>query len=330
MHRGWTEGPITRISMLRAARWIGVAVTLCLAGLVRADEPLHQSAFSYDTFSARLPVVREQAYAVHARVRPLLLFWIGRDNIGDARITWREAPGGHRGFELLIGSDPARTPRHINRWGFIVEDLSPDKADVFGLMKESNEQTLEAAEAEIATHRDDSAFKAARATIASGVAVGGTITVRAPAHLTSRDLNALLAMIPAKPRSVRTVALPAGTQAGFLVAMDALIQAASGPCGRPNGAGAKAVSGVPFVYAQTLYDVSLVSCTFEPTFQTKSGVYPNVSDGRFQIRNRTTKVETSFRVWFGTSAEWRGVPVQAVFRPRWWMEIELVASEASR
>ncbi|RPH62646.1 MAG: hypothetical protein EHM89_05235 [Acidobacteria bacterium] len=299
---------------------------LCLAALASASEPL-QTAFSYEPFNARVPVVREGSYVVNAKVRPLLLFWIGRDNVGEARLTWREDSGGRRTFEFLIGSDPARAPRRINRWGFIVEELNDGNAEVLGVMKQSNEETLEEAEAQIARLDVVSTFKAARTTITGSRAVSGVMTVHAPAHLTYREIDELLALLPAEPPRVRTLELPSGTQKGFLVAMDSLIGASVGPCRTTSGAGD--VPTVPYLYNQTLYDLSLLSCDFEPELRTKTDTFADVVDGRFQIRNRTTKYETKFRVFYGTSGELRELPVRAVFRPRWWMEVELVLDRSA-
>jgi hypothetical protein len=122
------------------------AIALGVAAFGSASEPFQQATFSCDALSARVPVVREHSYVVNAKVRPVLLFWIGRDNIGAARITWRKGSG-RRTFEFLIGSDPARAPRQINRWGFIVEELDADNAEVLGVMRESNEETIEEAKA---------------------------------------------------------------------------------------------------------------------------------------------------------------------------------------
>jgi hypothetical protein len=292
-----------------------------------ASEPI-QSAYSYDALTARMPVVREHSYVVNAKVRPFL-FWIGRDDIGAARLTWREASGDRRAFELLIGSDPARAPRRINRWGFIVENLTPEKAEVFGVMKESNEKTIEAAEAQIARERGDAAFKAARTTIAGSQAVSRTYSVQAPAHLTYRELDSLLALIPSEPLRKHTLELPIGTQNGFLVSMDYLMQTSVAPCRTGKGAGARSVSVVPFIYGQTLYDLTLLSCSYEPEFRTKTDVFADVVDGRFQVRNRTTRAETKFRVSYGSWGDLRGLPVRAVFRPRWWMEIELLLDRSA-
>src|SRR5512143_148814 len=60
----------------------------------------------------------ERHYTMTARVRPLL-FWISRSGVGGARISWLESADGSRGLELLVGSDPARTPMRINRWGYV-------------------------------------------------------------------------------------------------------------------------------------------------------------------------------------------------------------------
>jgi hypothetical protein len=298
---------------------LAMPVILCLA--VAAPRPAAvQGGFSRDALNASVPVIREHSYAVNARVRPLLLFWIGRDNVGEARLTWRKGPNGRRAFEFLVGSDPARAPRHINRWGFIVEVLDGDKADVLGVMTGSREETIEEAEAQLARQGDTSTFKASRTTIDASRAVSGSMTIEAPSHLTFRDLDALLAFIPAEPISRRTLVLPAGTQKGFLVAMDSLIRDSVGPCryGR-----AKRVPTIHYVYNQTVYDLSLLSCDYQSELRTKTDTFANVVDARFQVKDRQTKSETKFRVVYGTSGDLRQIPVRVVFRPRWWMEIEL-------
>jgi hypothetical protein len=305
------------------------AAALCLTSLVPALAALQQTTFGHEALDARLPVVREHRYVVNARIRPFLLFWIGRDDVGGARITWRRAAGGSRAFELLIGSDPTRAPRGINRWGYIVEELRGDEAEVLGVMKESNEQTLEEARTEVEQKREVSVFKAARATVTGNHAVSGTMTVYAPAHLTFRELDALLALMPDKPPTRRTMELPSGTLPGFLVAMETLFHESLGRCEQAGDSRVRNVSTLPYVYGQTLYDLTLASCTHEPTLQIGERTLADVIDGRFQVKNRTTKRETEFRVHFGASGNLRGVPVRVLFRPRWWMEVELVLDHPS-
>src|SRR5918996_5321259 len=100
------------------------------------------------TKATGLPVVAERYYRMLAKVRPLL-FWISRDDVGGARIGWLGDQGGSRGFELLIGSDPARAPRKINRWGYIAEEVRGSTASTLGVMKQSNEESIEEAKAKL-------------------------------------------------------------------------------------------------------------------------------------------------------------------------------------
>src|SRR6059036_364884 len=87
-------------------------------------------------------------YTIAARVRPLVVFWISRTGVGDAVVTRRRAPG-EAHYSLLIGSDPNRAPLHINRWGYIEEEIHGAEARLLGLMTESDEESIEQAEANV-------------------------------------------------------------------------------------------------------------------------------------------------------------------------------------
>jgi hypothetical protein len=307
-----------------------VALMVSLLGCLLAEPPLAaQAAFSYQGLKTRVPVVREHTYILNARVRPLLLFWIGRDNIGDARLTWHQSPGGRRAFEFLVGSDPARAPRRINRWGFIVEELNADTAEILGVMSESSEETLEEAKAQVARQDDVKVFKASRTTIAATKAVNGTMTVRAPAHLTYQNLDELLGLLPATPPNARTIEVPPGVSQGFLIAMDGLIRASVEPCRTEGGGGPRRIAPLRYLYNQTFYDVSLVSCRHAAAMPAHGGTATDLIDGRFRITNRTTKHNTDFRIVYGASGALKEVPVRAFFRPRWWMEVELVLNQST-
>jgi hypothetical protein len=296
--------------------WLATAIVFWLA--------------AFGSVSESAPAVREHLYTVNAKVRLIPLVWIGRDNIGGARITRRQDVSGRRTVEFLIGSDPVRAPRRINRWGFIIESVNPDNAEVLGAMKEANEETIEEAEAQSAGQdHDASTFKAVRSTISGSRAVGGTITVHAPANLTYRDLDLLLALIPPKPPTVRTVELPPGTQTGFLAALDSLIEASIDRCGTTKDTGARQVSPVPYVYNQALYDLSLLSCEYKPQLRTKTRTFADVVDARFEVRNQTTRYETKFHLFIGASGEVRGLPLRAIFRPRSWLEVELMLNQSA-
>ncbi len=87
-------------------------------------------------------------YSVAARIRPLLVFWVSRSGVGDAVVTRQRAPGETR-YSLLIGSDPERAPRRINRWGYIEEKIRGEEAQLVGLMTQSEEDSLEQAEGNV-------------------------------------------------------------------------------------------------------------------------------------------------------------------------------------
>lgn len=102
--------------------FVAVVVTLIVGWLivgirVAGAAPVHASlgGASLGPACAPLPIVAQHRYRMAAKIRPLL-FWIGRDNVGEAQVVWH-AGGSARGVELLIGSDPDRAPRRINRWG---------------------------------------------------------------------------------------------------------------------------------------------------------------------------------------------------------------------
>ena len=95
-------------------------------------------------------MVAEYRYRMAGKIRPLLFFWITKDGIGGARIRVRRGEDGASGLDLLIGSDPTRAPRGINRWGYILEETRGDETTVVGIMKKSDEDTLDQATSNVA------------------------------------------------------------------------------------------------------------------------------------------------------------------------------------
>jgi hypothetical protein len=203
-----------------------------------------------------------------------------------------------------------------------VEQWQGDRTDVLGAMTESDEQTIEEAEARIGTRAGDAvAFKASRSTITGDRAVGGTMTIYAPPELTYRTLDTLLGLIPSEAPVVRTLVVPAGARNGFLVSMESLLRDSVAPC--VGSAGARSVPAVAFVYKQTMYDLALTSCELKKELRTSSRVFTDVVKGDFRVTNHSTKEQTTFSISYGSSGDLRALPVHATLRPRWWLELEL-------
>ena len=78
-----------------------------------------------------------------------------------------------------------------------------------------------------------------------------------------------------------------------------------------------------------MYDLSLTACRFRPTWRGSDAEVKDVVEARFEIQNRSTREVTRFDLAFGTSGEFCERPVRVVFRPHWWIEIELVPESAS-
>src|SRR6202171_5208166 len=102
----------------------GIRLLSLLAGSpATAQAPVPQdiqTALQHTTelMQAPLHVDAQFDYTMTARVR-LLLFWVGKDDVGGGYIRRGTLPLDPASdvIELLIGSDPAKAPRAITRWG---------------------------------------------------------------------------------------------------------------------------------------------------------------------------------------------------------------------
>jgi hypothetical protein len=299
-----------------SSAFILTAVMWCTSELLHG---LSADAHAYASFSA-VEVSRERRYQVDARVRPFL-FWIRKSNIGDGRLTWRRGPDGTLGYELLVGSDPARTPRQINRWGYLREEVGANGAIVFGVMSQSDEQSVE--DADKNTSRTDGihAFKALRQVLTGSQARVTVSDVRVQKDLTYADLDVLLSAVPAAPSTTKTVAMSQWTSPGFLAAAASLMEEGRTAAGTAS----KAQHFVrTYPYNGQLYELQLRSADHIDRQPREGRSFGAAIRGRFCVLNRTTGEETPFTVVYGVEGDLTGVPLLISWRPRWWFEIECV------
>jgi hypothetical protein len=300
---------------------------VCFIGLVT---PLAASAEP----PAALPTVAEHTYRMLARVRPML-FWINCDNVGGAKVSLSGDQKDSFGIELLIGSDPQRAPRQINKWGYIAEEVRGGEARIVGVMKQSNEQSVSDAEKSIGAQQGGYVFRAIQGTSSAHEARAGVTSVRVPKDLTYRDIGSLLDMVKSsgdQPEH-RSVPLPDGTRPGFLVALRDLVNRSVDAYRQQPST--KSLSGeawkapVPYVYFGKFYDLSLRGSQLLPATTIDGKAYTNVARSDFEIRNRTTGETTKFQLTYGTTGALAGIPVHGVFQPRWFLEIQLFLDERS-
>jgi hypothetical protein len=308
---------------LHALLVMGLTATPLLCVSPAAAQDVAASAVA--GLPSSLPVLAEHRYRMLAKVRPLL-FWISRDDVGGARITWRGDRASASGYELLIGSDPAKAPRQINRWGYIAEEMRGSNASVLGVMKQSNEKSIEDAQAQL-NAPGNYVFKAIRASAAASNTTAGVTTVRATRDFTYHDLGALLQLISeAQPDCTRkTATVPAGGRAGFLLALADLIQRSV-----DTRATASKPLTVPYIYNGASHDLTLRHAEYRRADEIGTRRYNDVIRGDFETRSQATGDVTHFEVTYGTTGDLAGVPVHAIYQPRWWFEVQLFLNDAAQ
>ena len=268
------------------------------------------------------PVTAEHRYRLSAAIRPFL-FWVGAANVGGARIVWRQDGGERRGYELLLGSDPARAPRRINRWGFVREDEDRSGATMIGVMNRSEDDSLDQAKAGLGKGKDGYFFKLIRGRVESGGARAESTSVYAPQDYTFRQLGELLRFADeAKPvPRVRAGGLPAGTHPGLLFALADLVRAGV-EAARAAGKAGPQPRIVQYTFNAGVYD--LVVSSWERVERARYGArtYEKLVRLEFESRNREKGTTERFVFACGTEGPLAGIPVFVRYQPKWWFKVE--------
>ncbi len=270
----------------------------------------------------------EWHYTLTARVRPLL-FWISRENVGGAHIAWAEGADGSRIAELLIGSDPARAPMRINRWGYISERASGPTAEILGVMTTSDEESIDQAKRGLTRQRDAHAFKAIRSSLKDGVASSSVIHLLLADDFTYKDVEELLRQLPQAGETTRQKNVSADVEPGFLLAVKALLHEivdSYNRFGRVSGQRLRR----SFVYNSCLYELSQEESHFQPQTAVGGRVYQATIEIRLRTRNTATGETAGFVITCGTRAPFAEAPIRIVYRPRWWFETELLLQDGSK
>jgi hypothetical protein len=320
-----------RVRLARAAAAVLAAAALGATPLPGrqpvAPPPSRQSDPARPT--GDLPVLRQHRYKMAGRIRPLL-FWIGRDDVGMGEIVWRGAEGAVA-YELLIGTDAAKAPRAINRWGYLLEDSRPSGTRVLGVMTTSDEATLRDVTERTGDQQRVGRFKGIDARIAAGVIRSATETIGTERDFSIRDKEEIVARIERKLKDAtpREAAVPDGVRPGFLIAVAELVDDTM--AARRNGAESlRRLKGrtIKFVYSRTLYDLKLNGIQpVAPSPGRPSRGAPVHAD--FETTNHTTGNHNTFELEYATDGPLAGVPTLIRHKPRWWLEAVLTLDEGS-
>lgn len=314
-----------RAARARPRRWLVLVVALAWWGVVtgpgaRATESPAPAAPSPDARDA----VSENTftYRMSGKVR-LLLFWVGRDGVGEGRLVRRRGANGTSGHDLLVGTDPRVAPRRLNRWGYIAETREGADGAVLALMSRSDEVSLD--DVRERDGQGSAQFRALAARVSGGTAVSCAPLLSVDGDPTIHDLRTLLAQVQeASSRApTRRIAVPPGVRPGFLAAVADLVDASvDGFARHRDEPRVPLPAPVSYVYGVRLYDLRLQAHTrvAPPAFAAVTG---EAVRGRFEIRNRTTADVTRFELVYGIDGPLAGVPLLIVYQPRWWLKVEL-------
>jgi hypothetical protein len=285
----------------------------------------------------------EYDYIMTCRVR-LLLFWVGRDDVGGGYIKAGHAADDPslRTIQLLFGSDPAKAARAINRWGAGTEAVkwggsnTPESSAFVGFMKSSKGQSVSAMQRELSHERSAGKhlFEAIISRVDGAQAISTTVPFYSDTDYNLRQLAdaqklALNQLGDGRARKFRRLDGPARRECsragGFLSTTEELLQRSL--------TGEKTPVSLCYVYDARLYTLTLqrvipvstkdVHVTLRKKGERIDQSYRDLKESHFQVRNQESGARTDFSVLLGTTGELRGVPLQINYQPNWWFQIVL-------
>ena len=316
----------------------------CFAIPSAADAPDQAAIKEAVNWIRATPRIRaEYNYIMTCRLR-LLFFWVGRDDLGGGYIKTGQAVDdpGLEMIQLLFGSDPAKAPRAINRWGAGTEVLRSDASKTpvssafVGFMKSSKGQSVSAMQRELSDEKSAGKhlFEAIISRVDSAQAISTTVPFYSDKDYDMHQLAdaqklALDQLDDGQARKFRRLDGPArggcSRAGGFLSTTAELLERSL--------TGEKTPISLCYVYNARLYILTLhrvipittkdVHITLKKKGQKINQSYRDLKESQFQIYNHGSGAKTDFSVLLGTTGELRGVPIQINYQPNWWFEIVL-------
>jgi hypothetical protein len=283
---------------------------------VAAPESASREVIPNEIPGIDLPVTREHTYKMAGRVRALLL-WIGRDDVGSGVIRWR-GTGDDRAYELLIGSDPAKAPAKLNKWGFLAEQIKAGESEVVGVMSKDNEKRLSDVKSNAVGGRP---FNTIRGRITQHEAYARLAVLQAPNTLTYREADTVLKLaLKDGSTETRTIERPDGVRPGFLSSVAEVLRTSTAASAR---GGPIPQQTVRYIYGDRLYELRLLEATALPQYEREGRTFQKVIRGRFET-GRQGVLGYRFELIFGTTGPMAGVPVLISYQPNWWLHVELM------
>lgn len=272
-------------------------------------------------------------YVMTARVR-LIFFWAGKDDVGGGYIRRgiSKQDSHQEFFQVLFGSDPAKAPRGINRWGAGTEvelhkkvlDAAKDNTDVtssafFGFMKSSKGKSVAEMQSELKKEKEQGEHQFTG--IVSRVDGAQAMSLIVPLasnqdynlHQYDEALPIMLEHLNESERPVKTLeeGQTCSQSNGFLGTVAALLDEAAN--------NAKMPASLCYFYDAQMNTLILEHVERIAKFpvkvnSSKSGVilektYEDLFSADFVSVHKLTGKRVNFTIVMGTKGHMRGVPV---------------------
>ena len=291
--------------------FLTVFVTAALAGAATTGAP----GVPVEIPGRNLPVVRQHTYRMAGKIRVLLL-WVGRDDVGSGVITWRGA-GDDRAIEILIGSDPARAPSQLNKWGYLVEAVHGGESSVVGLISQENDDRLSDVKADLKTRKEQRAFDTIRGYVAAPEGIARVGTLYAPSELTYHDADTVLkAALADRSLPVKRIGRRGGVRPGFLTSLTELLRATVDKKADTRR--------IRYIHGDRVFELRLLDATRLARFDRDGRTWHNVIRGRFETGDAGSRSGTRFELVYGASGALAAIPILISYQPKWWLQVDLV------
>jgi hypothetical protein len=256
-------------------------------------------------------------YRLRGEVRPLL-FWMGKDSVGGGQVKVRR-DGAREEIEVLFGSDPDRTPRRVNRWGYGRESAEWNggllaRTDFDGIMRHSEESSLD--QVHPAGAGAQFRYDGTRSTVVPGraefelriLADDREFHYRRPQHLLQKYRDSISTLAPAKQAAITD---GFGPPYGFLTGLSHLLREVAD--GRGN------LPPLIFVFNARPYTLEVLRVRKHDVF----GPYRDVVQVDFRCFNTVKRTRTEFTLWTPRQGALKALPVRIRLQPRWWLRLQM-------
>ena len=335
-----------RCSCVAALAFAALAWGQSASRVTLASVPAEAQARMHEAIEEIRSVPRSTAeydYIMTARVR-LLLFWAGKDDVGGGYIrrgmSMENQPSEF--FQIVMGSDPAKAPRAINRWGaaservlFARQGSEAQSSTFFGFMKVYKGNSPDEMRKELDGEKGSGQYLFSA--ILNQADADSTSAKTVP-FTSNTDYN-IHQMDAAEPVVFDQLQ---NTQGKFRLLDPEQYHA----CGRPEGFlssvaelvdsaldGRATPEALCYVYNGQLFRLTLthvapvehesVRVSLDGASQPYTRDYSDLRLARFDNYNETMRQGSSFELLLGTKGNLRGVPVRISYQPNWWFQVVL-------